>query len=39
MNKNSLLIENASQILTMNSDDTNDVGLIENGYIYAEGGI
>ncbi len=36
MNKNSLLIENASQILTMNSDDTNDVGLIENGYIYTE---
>lgn len=36
MKKNSLLIKNASQLLTMNSNDTNDLGLIENGYLYIE---
>lgn len=36
MNKTRLLIENASQILTMDSEGSNDVGLIENGYIYVE---
>lgn len=39
MNAGNILIKNASQILTMNSDDTNDVGMIENGYIYIKGGI
>lgn len=38
MNKNKLLIKNASQLLTMNSNDTNDLGLIENGYLYIEDG-
>lgn len=36
MNKNKLLIKNASQLLTMNSNETNDLGLIENGYLYVE---
>lgn len=36
MNKNKLLIKNASQLLTMNSNEANDLGLIENGYLYVE---
>lgn len=35
---NSILIYNASQILTMDSESLNDVGLIENGYILVEDG-
>jgi len=33
-----ILIKNASQLLTMNSEDTSDVGMIENGCIYIENG-
>jgi len=36
LNKNKLLIKNASQLLTMNSNEINDLGLIENGYLYVE---
>ncbi|MGD9567583.1 MAG: imidazolonepropionase [Sedimentibacter sp.] len=35
---NRLLIKNASQLLTMNTEDAGDVGLIENGCIYIENG-
>lgn len=38
MKKNNLLIKNARQLLTMNSEETNDLGLIENGYLYIEDG-
>ena len=34
-----LLIENASQVLTMRGESNHDVGLIENGSVYAEGNV
>lgn len=34
--KNNLLIKNASQLLTMNSEEPNNLGIIENGYVYIE---
>ncbi len=37
--KRGLLIKNASQVLTMKPEKTDCVGLIENGYIYAEDGV
>lgn len=37
--KRGLLIKNASQVLTMKPKETNNVGLIKNGYIYAEDGV
>ncbi len=32
-----LLIENASQVLTMQGDSNHEIGLIENGSVYVEG--
>lgn len=37
-NTGKLLIENASQVLTMRGDSNHDVGLIENGSVYMEDG-
>nr|WP_312578984.1 imidazolonepropionase [Sedimentibacter sp.] len=37
MIKNNLLIKNASQLLTMDAEQVNNLGLIENGYAYIEG--
>lgn len=38
MNSGNILIKSASQLLTMRSGDTNDVGMIENGYVYIKDG-
>lgn len=37
--KKRMLIENAHQLLTMRGESNHDVGLIENGYVYAEDGV
>ena len=34
-----LLIEDAAQILTMRGESNHDVGLIENGWLYMDGGV
>lgn len=37
--RNKLLIENAAQLLTMRGEGNDQIGLVENGWLYAEDGI